>query len=188
MKAHLKKFLPLAIMLSMLTWGCAQQPTAQNAAGQAVAAKQEAADYKGKIIGVSKKAKTISIEVGSGDKAKVIMVKFDDNTKGIEFAKNGEAATIAWEKRGDDQVATVIKPNLAKLPEGVTEIKPDEMKQLLDKKADVVIIDSRPAKPYAQSHLPNAVSMPVDEYAAKAPELLPKEKDKLLVFYCGGYT
>ena len=189
MKANLKKFLPLAIMLSMLTWGCAQTQTAQDTATKtATAAVKEAAPYKGKIVGVSKKAKTISISVGKGDKAKTIMVKFDSKTKGTEFAKKGEAAIIAWEKRGNDQYATVIKPKLAKLPEGVTEIKPKEVKQLLDKKTEMVLVDSRPSKRYAQSHLPTAISIPVDQFKVKAPELLPKNKDIPLVFYCGGVT
>lgn len=189
MKSNFKKFLPLAIMLSMLTWGCAQTQTAQETAAKtAVAATQEAKPYKGKILGMSKKAKTISIEVGKGDKAKTVLVKFDNKTKGTEFAKKGEAAIIAWEKRGDDQYATVIKPKLAKLPEGVTEIKPKEMKKLIDRNTKMVVVDSRPSKRYAQSHLPTAVSIPVDQFKTKAPEMLPEKKDIPLVFYCGGPT
>ncbi len=173
----------------MLTWGCAQTQTAADTVAQtAVVAKQKATVYKGKIVGMSKKAKTISIEVGKGDKAKTIMVKFDSKTKGLEFAKKGEAAIITWEKRGSDQFATVVKPKLAKLPEGVTEIKPKEMKKLLDNKTDLVLVDSRPSKRYAQSHLPTAVSIPVNEFKVKSLEFLPKEKDKPIVFYCGGPT
>jgi predicted sulfurtransferase len=189
MKTNLKKFLPLALMLSMLTWGCAQtQTAADTTAKTAVATKQQPTVYKGKIVGMSKKAKTISIQVGKGDKAKTIMVKFDSKTKGTKYANKGEAAIIVWEKRGNDQYATVVKPKLAKLPEGVTEIKPKEMKKLLDKNTAMVLVDSRPSKRYAQSHLPTAISIPVAQFKAKAPELLPKDKDMPLVFYCGGPT
>lgn len=188
MNTNCKKFIPLALMLSLLTWGCAQSPTARDSVAQATTMQQEGAPYKGRVIGMSKKAKTISIEVGSGDKAKVFMVRFDDKTKGLEHAQEGEAAIITWVKRGDDRFATVIKPKLAQLPEGVTAITPKEMKQLLDGKTDLVLVDSRPAKRYAQSHLPTAISIPVDEFAVKAVELLPKDKDKPLFFYCGGPT
>jgi predicted sulfurtransferase len=189
MKRNLKKFLPLAIMLSMLTWGCVQtEKTADPMTKSTAAMKQEATVYKGKIAGKSKKAKTISIVVGKGDKAKTIMVKFDNKTKGLDFAKKGEAAIINWEMRGSDKYATVIKQKLAKLPEGVLEVKPKEVKALLDKDTDLVLIDSRPEKRFAQSHLPGAISITVNKMKASAHKLLPPEKDKLLVFYCGGYT
>ena len=189
MKRNLKKFLPLAIMLSMLTWGCVQtEKTADPMTKSTAAVKQQATVYKGKIAGKSKKAKTISIVVGKGDKAKTIMVKFDGKTKGLDFAKKGEAAIINWEMRGADKYATVIKPKLAKLPEGVLEIKPKEVKALLDKNSGIVLIDSRPEKRFAQSHLPGAISITVDKMKTSAHTLLPPEKDKLLVFYCGGYT
>ena len=189
MKTPLKNFLPLAIMLSMLTWGCTQTKPMQDATAKPpVAEKQEATVYKGKIVGNSKKAKTIAISVGKGDKAKTMMVKYDDNTKGLEFAKKGEAAIIQWEKRGTDTFATVIKPKLAKLPQGVTEIKTLELKKLIDAKAEFMLIDSRPGKRYAQSHLPGALSIPVDEMKTKAADILPKDKDIQLVFYCGGPT
>ena len=189
MKTNLKKFLPLALMLALLTWGCAQTQTAQdNATKTAVAQKQEANVYKGKIINKSNKSKIVSIEVGQGDKAKTLLVKFDDKTTGLEFAEKGEAAIINWEQRGADKYATVIKPKLAKLPEGIAEIKTEALKGLLDSNADPMIIDSRPAGRFALSHLPGAVSIPVDEMVAKAGDILPKEKDKLLVFYCGGPT
>ena len=184
-----KKFLPLAIMLSMLTWGCAQTKTAQDATLKStVAQKKEATVYKGKVLGMSKKAKSISIQVGKGDKAKTMMVKYDNKTTGLEFAKKGEAAIINWEMRGTDKIATVIKPKLAKLPEGISEIKTAELKKLIDSNSDLTIIDSRPAKRYAQSHIPGAISIPVGDMKSKAAEMLPKEKDKLLVFYCGGPT
>jgi len=189
MNQSLKKFLPLAIMLSMLTWGCAQTQSAKDTAAKpAIEMKQEAKPYTGKIIGKSKKAKTISVEVGKGDDVKTLMFKYDERATGLEFAEKGEVAIIAWEMRGDDKYATVIKPKLATLPEGASEIKTGDLRELVDSGADIVIVDSRPAKRYAQSHLPGAMSIPVEEMKEKAAEMLPKEKDRLLVFYCGGPT
>ena len=189
MKKELKKLLPLAIVLSMMTWGCVQTQTAQDTSAKAPVAQQKKDPnvYKGKIVGKSKKAKTISITVGKKEKAKTLMVKFDDKTKGLEFAKKGEAAIIKWEKRGKDTFATVIKPKLAKLPEGISEIKTAELKGLIDSKTDFVLVDSRPGKRYAQSHIPGAISIPVSDMKTKM-DMLPKEKDKLLVFFCGGPT
>lgn len=188
MKTQLKKMIPLVVMFSMMTWGCVQTQQAQDTAGKApVMKKQEQNVLKGKILGKSNKAKSISIQVGKGDKAKTIMVKFDDQTTGLDFAKKGEAAIIQWEPRGKDKLATVIKPKLAKLPAGIAEIKSPELKQLLDANKDLMIVDSRPGKRFAQSHIPGAVSIPVSAMKTKM-DMLPKEKDKLLIFYCGGPT
>ena len=52
----------------------------------------------------------------------------------------------------------------------------------------VMIIDSRPYKPkYANGHIPTAVSIP-DSQFDKMTDQLPKDKDTLLIFYCGGPT
>ena len=56
----------------------------------------------------------------------------------------------------------------------------------IPKPDNVMIIDSRPYKPkYVQGHIPTAVSIPhtkFDELKGK----LPKDKNALLIFYCGG--
>ena len=58
----------------------------------------------------------------------------------------------------------------------------DELKSLIDSKADIVIIDVRQANNYDTGHLPKAISVPFpDGIHAKHDEL---PKDKLLVLYC----
>ena len=53
---------------------------------------------------------------------------------------------------------------------------------------DVTIIDSRPKRAkYDKGHIPGAVSI-ADSQFAKMTDQLPKDKDQLLIFYCGGYT
>ena len=190
MKKKLCKFVPLVIMFSLLTYGCAQNNSDQQAAKAAAATDQKkvAKVYKGKVVGKSNKAKSISIRVGKGDKAKTIMVKFDEKTKGVEHASKGHAAIIAYEMRNGEPWATVVKPKLAKLPEGVTEIKTAELQSLMESDTDFLLIDARPGKRYAASHLAGAVNLPVPAYKKKAASVLPKDKNKLLVFYCGGPT
>jgi hypothetical protein len=179
-----------AIMLTFMTYGCAAtDKTAQTAGPQVKTEQKQAAKvYKGAVVGKSNKAKTISIKVGKGDAAKTMMVKFDDNTKGLEFARKGEAAIITWEHRGSDQYATEIKPKLAKLPEGVPEIKVDEMHALINSATPMTLVDARPTSRYNQAHLPGAISIPVPKLKKMKTEVLPDDKDKLLVFYCGGPT
>ena len=162
-----------------LTYAGADQ--AENAA-----TRQAEPVAKGKVLGMSKKAKTITIK---DKKLGNVMLKFNDATEGLEFAKKGEAAIVKFKMVGDDKVATVVKPKLAKLPTGVSEIIPKDLAGLIDGKNDFVLIDSRPGKPYAQGHIPSAISMPVGSFKEAAATILPKDnKDKLLVFYCGGVT
>lgn len=190
MRKTATRLIPLCIMFAMMMAGCA--PTSPSPSGSAqppgVEQPQDANTLTGKIVGKSNKAKTISIEVGKEGQAKTMMVKFDDRTTGLEFATEGEGAIITFEKLGSERRAREIKPKLAKLPEGITEIKTAEMQELLTGKGEFLLIDSRPEKRYAQSHLPGAVSITVEQMEAGAASLLPKEKDRLLVFYCGGYT
>ena len=185
------KLLVAACMLALFAFGCNKDvtSTADQAKPAATEAKKEAKNvYKGPIAGKSNKAKTISITVGKGAEAKAMMVRFDENTKGLEFAKKGEAAIITWEMRGDDKFATVIKPKLAKLPKGVTEIKVDELYELVSSNSPMTLVDARPVSRYHQAHLPGAISIPVPKLKEKKAAVLPEDKNKLLVFYCGGYT
>ena len=54
--------------------------------------------------------------------------------------------------------------------------------------ANLLVIDARPESRYAQSHLPGAVSISVEKMAKEMGAVLPKDKEQMLVFYCGGPT
>ncbi|MFV0438060.1 MAG: rhodanese-like domain-containing protein [Desulfopila sp.] len=167
------------LTLSLLTIGWSASTT--------MAAQQDNV-YTGSIVGKSNRAKTISISVGKGEEGKTMMVKFDDETTGLNYAEQGEAAIITWQQRGDERFATEIKPKLAKLPPGVTEIKVDEIATLIDDEADMVLIDARPEMRFAQGHLPGAISIPVAKLQQMEARALPTDHERLLIFYCGGPT
>jgi hypothetical protein len=192
MKKSVIKFIPFLIMASFLVTGCSQDTSSTTAAAKpaATAAMQKSKGpmYKGKIVGKSNKAKSISISVGKGKEAKTIMVKFDDKTKGVEHAAKGHASIIFYEMRDGQPWATVVKPKLAKLPKGVTEIKTAELKSLIDAKTDFMLVDARPAKRYAAAHIPMAKNIGTKAYKKIAAKILPKDKNTLLVMYCGGPT
>jgi len=53
---------------------------------------------------------------------------------------------------------------------------------------DVMVIDARPKRAkYDKGHIPMAVSIP-DSKFDKMVDRLPKNKNALLIFYCGGPT
>lgn len=189
MKNAMRKFIPLIMMLALATPGCASQQGAgegtQAGVKNSTTAKKKM--YKGKIVGKSNKAKQISMKVGKGAKQKSIMITFDDETKGLEHAVKGHGAIVHYEMRNGKPFAILIKAKLAKLPAGSSEIGVAEIKQLLHASSDFVLIDSRPGQRYSEAHLPTAISIPVCSMK-ELIDLLPKDKDQLLVFYCGGRT
>ncbi|WP_052465024.1 rhodanese-like domain-containing protein [Geoalkalibacter subterraneus] len=141
----------------------------------------------GQVKGVSQKAKTIQVQTSDGPR----MVLFDSDTEGMEHVKEGEAAIFTVEQVGNDRIARKIAPKLAKLPEGVKEISTEEVARLVAQgpaKGGYYLVDSRPAQRYAEGHIPTAVSIPVPRLEKTGAMLLPEDKDRLLIFYCGGPT
>lgn len=186
-KTKFSKLLPvlLAAGLFLTVSACApvkvQQAGKDSAPGKAAVTTAENV-YTGKVLGVSKKAKTISVKVGK----KNLMVRFDTATKGMEYINKGHVAIINYEVRDGHKVATVIKPKLVKLPPGVTTIEPEEVAALValgPEKGNYMLVDSRPASRYNQAHIPTAVSIPVPKLKKEIATILPTDKNKLIIFY-----
>ena len=160
----------------------------------AIAAQESAVvQIKGKVKAISNKAKTLSVTVkGKG----VVMLKFTDATEFVNFKKTKEikpptAVVVKYKTVGPDNMATYIKKALVKLPPGVAEIKTAELAALVEKgpvAGKYCLIDARPAKIAAAAHIPTATSIPVNMLKEKGEKLLPCDKDKLVIFYCGGPT
>jgi rhodanese-related sulfurtransferase len=83
-----------------------------------------------------------------------------------------------WEENG---LKIVPGPDYARKVE-TTKMKPAELKQLIDAKGrDFVVVDVRDESEYKEGHIPGAISIPVETFAAKS-DVLPKEKK--IVVYC----
>lgn len=190
-KGLLRKFIPLMIFSFLFVSGdfrAAQAEPGGQGAKEAPAANAEQNVYKGKVVGRSNKAKSISIAVGKEEEAKNMMVKFDDQTQGLEFAVEGEGAIVEYKVVGNDKIATVIKPKIVQLPPGTMEVLPDYVAGLIDKGASYFLVDSRPAKRFDEGSLPTAVNIPVAKMEKEGASLLPADKNTELIFFCGGVT
>lgn len=197
MHNHLKKFrfMPVLFALALLSVSCApaKQSATPAGAGQAKqqvkqAAAQDGQTVTGTIKGISRLAKSISLEVGSGEAAKSMLIRFDDKTKGMQDAVQGEPSVVTFTMQGDTPYAIEVKRKVATIPEGVAEIKTAELVTLLEKDAKVFLVDSRPAVRYKQAHLPGARSIPQVKLEQEKAVVLPADKSTPLVFYCGGVT
>ena len=83
------------------------------------------------------------------------------------------------------ETAEQIDRDLAGLVHEVVPKAHVDLRQAVDAagRGQIVLIDVRPAEEYAAGHLPNAVSMPLDELEARMGELA---QDAVLVAYCRG--
>lgn len=139
----------------------------------------------------SNKAKSISVALDNG---KTEIIKFTaktavTNVPNIKALKRPIPVLVTYEKKGPDLVALKIKAKpMIKVPAAQLM----DAKQLAGlvamgpKKGGYTLIDSRPPITYLEGHIPGAVSVPFP----KMPEMmgkLPKDKNSLVIFYCGGF-
>jgi rhodanese-related sulfurtransferase len=69
--------------------------------------------------------------------------------------------------------------------ENYKSISADELKKILDKKAELFLVDARSQQEFSQGHIPKAVNIP-PEKVGSISALLPKNKKTPIVFYCRG--
>ena len=78
-------------------------------------------------------------------------------------------------------------PGYMKVAGNYAGVSADWVQKQIDKKTDMALIDSRPKrKKYDKGHIHTAISIPDMQFDKMTAEL-PQDKDRLLVFYCGGY-
>ncbi|WP_136807399.1 rhodanese-like domain-containing protein [Desulfosediminicola flagellatus] len=154
--------------------------------------KGDAADtIRGKLSSVSMKAETLNVSTGGG----TWLIGFDEDTtlKGAELmnkiGKDKEVKVKFIEEDGALYAKSISVKKPAKLaPEKL--IKIDTLAPLVEKGPEAgnfTIVDARPGKLFVTGHIPGAISI-YDAQFEKNLDKLPKDKDNLLVFYCGGPT
>ncbi|MEI6733701.1 MAG: rhodanese-like domain-containing protein [Comamonadaceae bacterium] len=150
-----------------------------------------AVEVTGSVKSVTNTARSIAIEVANKG---VLVIKFDAATQFKNASSAGdivadEVLTVDFSQVGAENLAKTITKVIAPLPTGVTRIAAAELMQLVKKGGEsFVLIDSRPAGRYIQGHLPGAVSVPFNELEKEGEKLLPADRAKTLVFYCGGLS
>lgn len=78
-------------------------------------------------------------------------------------------------------------PGWLKVAGNYSAVSAEWVKQQLDAKTDMMLVDSRPKRSkYDKGHIPTAVSIPDMDFDGLKDQL-PADRQKLLVFYCGGY-
>lgn len=142
---------------------------------------------RGTLGGISEKAETFSINAGV-----IWTVKFDDKTKLVGWAqpigklpKEKEIAVTYVNKNGETYAQSISVKQPARLPAekvASTDFVADRVE-----KGDALIVDSRPAMRFYEGAIPGAINI-FDAEFDKHIDKLPKDKNKMIVFYCAGPT
>ncbi len=83
-----------------------------------------------------------------------------------------------WEEKG---YAVYAGPDYEKRIE-TTRITPHELKRLMEtKRVTFTLVDVRDPQEFAEGHIPGAINIPSDKFAAGSAAL---DKEKLVVVYC----
>ncbi|MGF1764262.1 rhodanese-like domain-containing protein [Aliivibrio kagoshimensis] len=119
---------------------------------------------------------------------KVDVIKYDNNTVLVD-AESFKDFTIntKFKAEVDDKgYASQLKRVLVKLPADQL-IDTETLADLLEEGEPVFVGDARPIGIYNAGHIPTAKATPSNKLADNLG-WLPKDKEALLVFYCGGVT
>ncbi len=148
--------------------------------------------FAGKFAGVSNKAKTIQLKINKEQE----IIYWDDSTKllnaeTLKKIKTGESVKVAYAKKNGRNYAVEVevKKGLAVPEEQLASV--EEVAKLVEmgpEKGKYVLIDSRPPVRYDEGHIPTAKKLPFFAFDKLAEKVLPKDKEILQIYYCGGFT
>ncbi len=146
-------------------------------------------EISGRFEAVSMRARTLQVRVGP----RMWVIHFDDETKlvGADTYRDilpRAFVDVTFTTKDGAHLASkvVVKLPLVVAPEKL--IGTEEVAKLVaigPEKGRFMIVDMRPARRYHERHIPGAVNIlpgKLKDYA----DILPNEKDILLIFYCGG--
>lgn len=145
-----------------------------------------AAMVTGQIKSISKKAQTIQIKDAKANKTYVIKLgkatRFNHAKSIKDFIVNDKV--VVDYQPGSPAVS--IKRVMIKIsPKRL--ISTTNLVKLMRSRQQFTIIDSRPAGRYQEGHIPGSISVPVSNMKNMWNKL-PVNKNRVLVFYCGGPT
>jgi hypothetical protein len=148
---------------------------------------------RGTLVSVTEKFRTINVQVGQ---KLVWVINYGDDLKltgADKLTSIPKDKEIGIRFTGDEKkpyaVSLTVKPPAKVAPEKLVSV--EEMVKLTavgPEKGNYLLVDSRPKPRFNEGHVPYAVSLDNAKFDELKDKVLPKEKDKLIIFYCGGVT
>ena len=203
MKTKLKRLVPAAVLLAVLLPVAQAQP-APAAAKPVMPAvctschKPEAGVIRGYFENVAFKSQSIQLGLGTATEIvrfdpKALKVLDAGDPKTVEFlreVKKGHEARIEVTEKDGVKTATAIDfKGPIKIAQDKLILYPEVEKLVAvgPDKGVFTLIDSRPLPRFQEGTIPGSINLPYPAFD-KFLDRLPKDKDKLLVFYCQGVT
>jgi len=186
----------LAVTLSAAGTANAGKPTIAGGCKKCHTGQPDA--VRGNLGSVSQDFKTIQVNVGGI----VWIVNYDDKTTVVKGEKTSGADEIAKLPAKKEILVsftgTEAKPLATeiavkqpyKVPEHqkFTNAETVKLVAMGPEKGNYTLVDARPTGAFLSGHIPTAISLPYGKFADECTTVLPQDKDRLLVFYCGGPT
>ena len=186
----------LAVTLCTAGTAEAGKPTIAGVCKKCHAGQPEA--LRGKLGAVSQEFNTLQVKVGS----LVWVVNYDANTGIVKGDKTAGADNIKDISKGKEILVSFSGGELKPLATEVTVKQPykvpedqkitnDEVAKLVSQGPEMgkyTLIDARPTGAFLGGYIPTAISLPFDNFEEDCSTVLPTDKDRLIVFYCGGPT
>lgn len=151
----------------------------------------DANQLRGRLKSISNKAKTFQVFTG----AEAWQLTFDDQTE-LEGAKafnkigNNKEILVSYRQQGQILVAdsVMVKQPASIPPKWILDAEAmEKLARKTPEEGNYVLYDARPGKLFHEAHIAGAISL-YDAQFEKNTHLLPKDKNKLVIFYCGGAT
>ena len=153
---------------------------------------------RGNLGKVSPDFSTLQVSVGK----LVWIVKYDDKTRVVNGDKisgadsikdlpNKKEILVSFSGGESTPLATEIAVKQPYKVPDEQKITNDEVVKLVamgPEKGKYTLIDARPTGAFLGGHILTAISLPFDSFEKRCSTVLPQDKDRLLVFYCGGPT
>jgi hypothetical protein len=187
----------LAVTFTAAGTANAGKPTIGGPCNKCHTAQPEA--LRGRLGTVSPEFNTMQVKVG---KKLVWIVNYDDKTSVVKGDKTAGADDLQKLKKGKEVLVSFsggeAKPMATevavkqpyKVPEEQKITNADIVKLVAmgPEKGNFTIVDARPKGAFLGGHIPTAISLPFDSFEESCSTVLPQDKDRMLVFYCGGPT
>jgi len=150
--------------------------------------------FIGAMKGVSNKAKTLRLQINKETKLLIFNEKTVlEGADSLATIKPQTCLIVDFKKEGEDLVAVKVKalpPLVERVKEYVvlTDYMEGKIKTVPPDTSSFLLVDSRPASVYNTGTIPGAINIeyPVLKQSKDIEKLLGKDKNKEIIFFCGG--
>lgn len=158
----------------------------------------QAGSLRGKFENAAFKSRAIQLKIDKNtmilkfdpDTLKVVVGDKTDDAEALREIKKGHEVRIEFTEENGVKTASLVssKPPFKLAPEKLlTTADIEKLVVRGPEKGKYLLIDARPAPRFMESAIPTAINIPFPAFDKMAGKL-PKDKNALIIYYCGGTT